>query len=192
MLKTCSGVSISTVFRAENFSGVSTSTTSPARSCTGVFYRTRISCRKAVRASHAGRLKRPIHGLNRYCRKVSVEYVLTQSFQSERFSGISKDTASCVRAGVAYRLTETLLSERCCGLGQTTCFSAGTQPFFLSVRQQTGPTNDTVRHSYCFVLCFPGETPTKHEASHSPPSIAEIRSANSYTFTLHPPVWRGA
>ena len=51
--KTCSGVPISTVFCAENFGGVSTSTASPAGSCTGVFYRNRISWRKAVRASRA-------------------------------------------------------------------------------------------------------------------------------------------
>lgn len=126
MSKTCSGVPISTVFCAENFSGVSTSTASPAGSCTGVFYRNRISCRKAARASRAGRLKWPIHWLSWYCWKVSVAYVLTQPFQSESFSGVPNGTESCLRAGVAYRLAKTLLSEMCSGLGQTKCFSAGT------------------------------------------------------------------
>jgi len=131
MSKTCSGVPISTVFCAENFSGLSTSTASPAGICTGVFYQNRISRRKAVTASRAGRLKWPTHWLSRYCRKVSVAYVLTQPFQSESFSGVPNGTASCLRAGVAYRLAETLLSERCSGLGQTKCFSAGTQSFFF-------------------------------------------------------------
>jgi hypothetical protein len=96
MLKTCSDVSISTVFRAENFSGVSTSTASPAGSCTGVFYRTIISCRKAVRASHAGRLKWPIHGLNRYCRKISVAYLKTLPLV-EGWCGVSTGRDSSVR-----------------------------------------------------------------------------------------------
>jgi hypothetical protein len=119
-------VPISTVFCAENFSGVSTSTASPARSCTGVFYRNRIYYQKAARASHAGRMKWPIHWLSWYCRKVSVAYVLTQPFKSESSSGVRNGTDSCPRAGVAYGLEETLLSERCSGLGQTKCFSAGT------------------------------------------------------------------
>jgi hypothetical protein len=118
---------------------VSTSTASPAGSCTGVFYRNRISCRKATRASRAGRLKWPLQWLSRYCRTVSVAYVLTQPFQSESFSDVPNGTASCLRVGVAFRLAETLLSDRCSGLGQTKCFSAGTQPFFFSIRQQDQP-----------------------------------------------------
>jgi hypothetical protein len=140
MSKPCSDVPISTVFCAENFSGVSTSIASPARSCTGGFYRNRISCRKAVRASRAGRLKWPAYPTAQPVLSESFSgYVLTQPFQSESFSGASNGTASCLRAGVAYRLAETLLSERCSGLGQTKCFSAGTQPFFFSTRQQDRP-----------------------------------------------------
>ena len=86
--RTCSGVPISTVFPVENFSGVSTSRASPLRRCTGVIFRKRISCWKAVRASHAGKLKWPINWDSRCCREVSVAYVLTHPFQPESCSGV--------------------------------------------------------------------------------------------------------
>jgi hypothetical protein len=64
--------------------------------------------------------------------------------------------------------------------------------FSFQKDNRIGPKGHTVSHSYCFVVGLPGETATKHEANHSPPSSAEIKSASSYTSTLHLPVWRGA
>ena len=101
-------------------------------------------------------------------------YVLTQPFQSESFSGVPNGTISFLRAGGEHRLAEALLSERCSGSGQTQVFQCRHTTIFLSNKTKR-PKDHIVSHSHCFVVCLPGETATKYEASHSPPSSAEIK-----------------
>jgi hypothetical protein len=190
--KTCSDVPISTVFCDENFNGISTNTASPAGSCTGVFCRNGISSRKSVRASRAGRLKWPIHWLSRYCR----------SFQWRRYwPGLSSRKASVAYLmalplawGLVWRIDwqRPFCQKRVVGWVRPSVSMQAHNNFSFQKDNRTGPKDHTVSHSYCFVVGLPGETATKHEANHSPPSSAEIKSASSYTSTLHLPVWRGA